>query len=314
MTTKWGISTAQGRTKHTDITFEQNSQLSKNKVINAYTDGSRIKIDSTHVTGAGAIIYMDNQEIILQEPLAPENTINQAELLAIHMVIKKLLEMETKESHLVIHTDSSTTLRRLTRNFSNSKQLTETLRSIHELQRDNGVEKVKVKAHANIEGNERADQIAKQATANSKNTQNALGQTKSQITTKLKQQHKTGTIAELKTKNYSEFTTTIIGKIIRENTKLTIKNKETMRSLTLAISGQNNLGSALSHRDPSINPNCELCGERENSKHKLLNCPDLDHLRFTQEYQNIKENIYNEDEPLELRKLTNVVTKSGLFK
>jgi len=302
------------QTKYIEISFEQNSQQSESKLINAYTDGSRIEKDSTHQTGAGAIIFIDNQEIILKESLAPENTINQAELLAIHLVTKKLLEMETKESHLVIHTDSSTTLKRLTRSYSNSKQLTETIRSLHELQRDNGVEIVKVKAHANIEGNERADQIAKEATENSKDTQNTLGQTKSQITTKLKQQHKKRTLAELKTKNYSEFTKTTIGKIIKENTKLTIKNKETMRSLTLAISGQNNLRSALSHRDPSIKPNCELCGTKENSEHKLLHCPDLDQLRYNQEYRNIKENIYNEEEPLELRKFTNVVTKSGLFK
>jgi ribonuclease HI len=122
------------QTKYIEISFEQNSQQSESKLINAYTDGSRIEKDSTHQTGAGAIIYIDNQEIILKESLAPENTINQAELLAIHLVTKKLLEMETKESHLVIHTDSSTTLKRLTRSYSNSKQLTETIRSLHELQ------------------------------------------------------------------------------------------------------------------------------------------------------------------------------------
>ena len=95
--------------------------------------------------------------------------------------------------------------------------------------------------------------------------------------------------------------------------KLWISDKTTMRSLTLAISGQNNLNSSLAHRDPKENPNCTLCNEKQNSEHVLINCPDLDHLRYKLDYQNIQQNIYEKDQKLDFRKLTALIKKSGLF-
>ena len=102
-------------------------------------------------------------------------------------------------------------------------------------------------------------------------------------------------------------------KIDNDYGKLWITDKKTMRSLTLAISGQNNLNSSLSHRDPRENPNCQLCNEKQNSEHVLINCPDLEYLRYKLDYQNIQQNIYEKDQKLDLGKLTALIKKSGLF-
>ena len=182
------------------------------------------------------------------------------------------------------------------------------------LQERNSVEILKVKAHTNIVGNEIADQLAKEATTNSKTTKNELALTKTQIINKLGTSNRKQMIIEINNKKYSKFTTTIVTKIINDNMRTHWNSRITMRSMTLAISNQNNLRSALHNRDHSIDPRCELCGTKENSEHKILDCPDLDCLRHNLDFQNIRENIYDADQELNLKKLTKLVTKSGLFR
>ena len=45
----------------------------------------------------------------------------------------------------------------------------------------------------------------------------------------------------------------------------------------------------------------------------MINCPDLDYLRYKLDYQNIQQNIYEKDQKLEFRKLTALIKKPGLF-
>jgi hypothetical protein len=71
----------------------------------------------------------------------------------------------------------------------------------------------------------------------------------------------------------------------------------------------------LAHRDPKENPNCPICNEKQNTEHVIINCPDLDELRYKTDYQNIQQNnIYDKDQKLDLGKLTALIKKSGLFK
>ena len=282
-------------------------------MIEVYTDGSKIEKEGKARTGAGVVIYQPHNEIEVIAPLAPTNIINQAEMHAINVTAKKLYDLNLSGQKIRIHTDSQTTLTRLTRGYCNSKQLTETIENLQALQNLNEVEIVKVKVHANIPGNERADELAKEATNNSSNTKNFLYWTKTQITQGLADYYKS--IAETKPieKNYNNFTTAIMTKLDNDYGKLWIADKKTMRSLTLAISGQNNLNSSLAHRDPKENPNCPLCNKKQNSEHVLINCPDLEYLRYKLDYQNIQQNIYENDQILEFGKLTALIKKSDLF-
>ena len=130
---------------------------------------------------------------------------------------------------------------------------------------------------------------------------------------KLKENRKEA-IKDLEARNYSPFTTAITRKIIKDNIRIHNRGKQTIRSMTLAISGQNNLNNAQAHRDPKIDPNCPTCNTKQGSEHVLLKCPDLDHLRQSLDYEDIGENITNRDHKLEVNKLTKIITKSGLFK
>ena len=44
----------------------------------------------------------------------------------------------------------------------------------------------------------------------------------------------------------------------------------------------------------------------------MINCPDLEYLRYKLDYQNI-QNIYEKDQKLEFGKMTALIKKSGLF-
>lgn len=90
-------------------------------------------------------------------------------------------------------------------------------------------------------------------------------------------------------------------------------NKTKTRSLILAISSQNNLNSAIAHKDPKADPNCELCGTKQNSEHVLLDCPELDALRQKLDYGNARDNITGEDK-IHLNKFTKLVVQSRKFK
>eukprot|EP00116_Pleurobrachia_bachei_P002378 sb/3462640/ len=130
--------------------FKPNRNITCEGNITIFTDGSRIKTDEGHITGAGAAIIYENSIKLTIQSLAPENTINQAELQAIHMCTNKLIENNTTKQNISFYTDSQTTLERLTNLNSNSKQLTSTIRALHKLQENNNVDIHKVKAHSNI--------------------------------------------------------------------------------------------------------------------------------------------------------------------
>ena len=213
------------------------------------------------------------------------------------------------------HTDSQTTIHKLFNKWSTSKQLTNTVTKLQHLQVRHNLRIEKVKAHANIEGNEIADTLAKEATKYSRQTQNEAGLNKAIIKTRLQSWLKEKNIEQLKKKNYNTFTTAIITKIYREYGKLYFTNKQTMRQMTLALSGQNNLASSRNHEDKKVNPNCELCGVKENSEHVIIVCPRLDELKHKLGYKKrtINMEVYGEDS-LNLPKLTKLITKSGIFR
>eukprot|EP00116_Pleurobrachia_bachei_P002849 sb/3463111/ len=66
----------------------QDAPVTQWPTITAYTDGSHIKTrnPTSQLTGAGAIIYLTGNTHEIKQPLAPINTINQAELKAIELV------------------------------------------------------------------------------------------------------------------------------------------------------------------------------------------------------------------------------------
>ena len=249
----------------------------------------------------------------LKEPMAAENTINQAELKAIEMVVDNILSRNITENNITIKSDSQTTIDRLFGHLSSSKQLTTTIGKITALKQRNRVIFEKVKAHVNIEGNEIADALAKEAAQQSNNTSNKLGMIRSQIKNNTAIHLNNKTIKDIQDKKYNDFTTAVQTKLYKQyNTTIRIKDKKTLRQLTLAISGQNNLAAAQHKKDKKTNQNCTLCNVKENSEHVLLFCPDLDEAKHKLGYLTIKEEIYG-PETLKLNKFIKLIKRSNRF-
>ena len=134
-----------------DITKDEETHFTQDTIeeptISIFTDGSKMAKKDKSITGAGAIIYTEPKIIEIITPMAGDNTINQAELMAINEAAKELLALDTKGQKIRIHTDSETTLSRIQKGRSNSRQLTETIINLRKLQETNKMEIVKVKAH-----------------------------------------------------------------------------------------------------------------------------------------------------------------------
>lgn len=129
----------------------------------AYTDASVFMGTS----GIGVLLKYPDREIEISEHAGPGVTVNQAELLAIERAID-----ETYGQTLIIFTDSKYAIQRLkAADTSNVKfNLNLILRIRDKLRaRDNNTERVELKycrAHSGLEGNMRADKLAKNARRN----------------------------------------------------------------------------------------------------------------------------------------------------
>ena len=97
------------------------------------------------------------------------------------------------------------TIHKLFNKWSTSKQLTNTVTKLQCLQAQarHNLRIEKVKAHANIEGNEIADTLAKEATKDSRQTQNEAGLNKAIIKARLQSWLKEKNTEQLIKKNYN---------------------------------------------------------------------------------------------------------------
>ena len=132
-----------------------NENCSYNHIFNVFTDGS--KIDGQ--TGCAFVAYKDNHIVHKkQQRLANGCTVFQAELLAIHLAVVWILNQQREA---IICSDSESALKAIEcRDTSNSMAIE--IRSL--LQSSNHHICLKwVKAHIGIEGNEKADTLAKEA-------------------------------------------------------------------------------------------------------------------------------------------------------
>ena len=132
--------------------------------IQIFTDGSK----SEHGVGAGiAILKQYSPNLTLKYRLNTRCTINQAEQLAILKSLEHTLNIQTEDKTATVYTDSRITLDSLKNKDIHTSLIEEIRRKVHEM--ENNGWKIRfcwVKAHARIRGNELADKLAKEASAN----------------------------------------------------------------------------------------------------------------------------------------------------
>jgi ribonuclease HI len=130
--------------------------------IDIYTDGSKMNNGS----GSAYTIVTNGEEITYgQFKLNQEATVFQAELVALEMAAERIADLKLK-GRINIHTDSMSALQALKADHLTSMQAIRTKKALDKAGKPRKV-RLKIfwiKAHVGIEFNERADQLAKEAT------------------------------------------------------------------------------------------------------------------------------------------------------
>jgi ribonuclease HI len=120
-----------------------------------YTDGSKT------VDGVGAGIYCERPGTEIQVSLGSLTTIFQAEVYAIELCAVMLLERQTASKTIRIFSDSQAALKALDSGLCVSRTVWSCRERLNDLGARNSVTLVWIPGHTGLEGNERADALAK---------------------------------------------------------------------------------------------------------------------------------------------------------
>ena len=155
---------------------EWNAHTDTSKSIMWFTDGSK----TTEGTGSGVHGVRPRHNICF--PLGQFSTVFQAEVAAISWCLAENLRRRYQEKQIFILSDSQAALKALLSHVITSKLVWECLQLLNTLGNQNKVTLVWVPGHKGIEGNEKADQLARKgATTTFVGPEPALGVTKSCI-------------------------------------------------------------------------------------------------------------------------------------
>ena len=124
-----------------------------------FTDGSKDEEDNA---GAGVVMFdLVHGNIMLEKSqyLGDKLTVFQSEIYAIDMAVNHLLEANTKDTKIILHTDSYSSLQAINSNFLASRQVAAAVSKIYLLSEQNEVNIRWVKAHVG-QGTEKPDEIA----------------------------------------------------------------------------------------------------------------------------------------------------------
>jgi hypothetical protein len=123
-----------------------------------YTDGSKI------LEKVGIGICNPVKDIEIKKRLSDYCNIYQAETIAIKECANTCIDLGLLRKHIIILTDSRSTLMSLNKGQSNSKTVNECITSLNELSRHNSVKLGWCPSHNEVTGNELADKLAKEGT------------------------------------------------------------------------------------------------------------------------------------------------------
>ncbi|CAF4950830.1 unnamed protein product [Pieris macdunnoughi] len=140
-----------------------NEEVNNEDKIHVYTDGSK----TSEGVGAAVTFWRNDREILKHKlTLAGFCSVYQAELLALNKAVH--LAVRRKEVGFNIYSDSRSALDAVSRSRSLNPLVTEIREELGK-HPEKEIKLFWVKAHAGREGNERADELAKEATRNHKN-------------------------------------------------------------------------------------------------------------------------------------------------
>jgi len=241
--------------------------------IHCYTDGSKL---STGGTGAGAIVIdgrASPKEYQLN--LGKLATVFQAEIMAISMGTEEIMGKNTTNRNITIHTDSQAAIKSLASETASLGTVKECKRKLNQLARQNQVTVTWVPGHRGIDGNEKADQAARQAAQSAvEGPEPFVPVSKSTVKTSIKTTLKTKQTERWQARTDCRQTKQALrSPSAKLSRKLLNLNRTNLRRVCEIITGHNSLNRHQSLIGRAGSPTCPKCWEdEETAQHHLGDC------------------------------------------
>lgn len=241
-----------------------------------FTDGSKTE------EGSGSGIYGIRPEGSIVLSLGKYATVFQTEVGAISVCLEENLRMKYEGRNILIFTDSQAAIKALNSYKVKSKQVWHCLSLLTKLGQRNDVILTWVPGHSGIEGNEKADELARKGSETPLvGPEPVFGIPYGQARAVVK-----GWMEERKTRAwYGSNVSRLARKLIRPSKKLTegllSLNKENLRWVVGILTGHCQLRKHLHRIGVARSSRCRKCGlAEESSEHILLECEALGRSRM----------------------------------
>lgn len=255
--------------EHVHTNFDplvQKEIFETHNTINIFTDGSK----NERKTGAGICAYKSGRIIWTKKLLLPAYcTIFQAELQGILCALREIKRRQTT-GQVHIWSDSLSSLLAIKRRNCKDEQAMETRILLRELNTNSlSVKLHYVKAHIGVEGNERADELAKLA-CNKKTQPDFDLVPKSYIKMKLREEM----YKEMDTTYTEKANKTLLSWYGNWKEALRVSQINHIRNITPFITSHGFFRSHLKRTNPDLDERCNFCkqGLEQTSDHILLDC------------------------------------------
>jgi ribonuclease HI len=244
--------------------------------VTVFTDGS--KTDE----GTGLGIYCEEQRIAVSAPLGISTTVFQSEITAISKSCRIMTGRALEGERVVICSDSESAIKALSSCKVSAKSVLRCRENLETLAESNLVTLVWVPGHSSIEGNEKADELARKGSE-----KGALGpeptiglhagSVKALLKRKTEEEHQKAWEGLQTCRQAKEF---LVGCKLSTTKYLLGLDKKSIRTMVGVLTGHNSLRYHLNKMGLSNDPNCRRCGDvPETAKHFLCHCPALYRLR-----------------------------------
>ncbi len=249
--------------------YEKPLSSTQDKIINCYTDGSKI------IDDIGAAVYITKNNKPIHEAsyhLKKNSTVFQAETFAVMKAAEFLLDKNTNNQDIAIHCDSQSAIMAINSTKIKSKTTLMALDSLNALGQSNNVSLKWIPAHCGYEGNEKADILAKRGAKNINSEQisppipKVIGTSAIRKRTQKKMEH-----------HWENLPSSHFKRLWRDNfsKEITNLNRKDLRVATQFLTGHAALNYHLNKYKPNETPKtCPHClVEDETVNHFLGQCP-----------------------------------------